>query len=239
MYYHVEIAYNEVEAISFCESRYFRSDNMTLQQIKSILSYVLLITIAFLIASHFIWPTVDLAIPIFLLILLILVLYIRLDKVKETTLCFIVKDDKVLMMLRNKKKNDVFLNKYNGLGGRVERGESAKQCILREVMEEAGVLLTRYEYVGKVHFKNFGYQMGSELMYCFVAYDYKGKIGECDEGELVWINIDEVLNLPLWEGDKYFVMNIIKNKKFKGTLEYKEDKVVNYNFYVQNPYDFE
>ena len=49
-------------------------------------------------------------------------------------------------------------------------------------------------------------------MYCFIAYDFQNEIGKCDEGELEWIAKDKILTLPLWEGDKYFIMNIINNK---------------------------
>ena len=165
------------------------------------------------------------------LVLLILsgIYYLIIDKIKETTLCLIVENDMVLLMLRNKKPHDVHLNKYNGLGGKVEKGESKTQCVIREVFEEAGVILTDYKYVGKVTFKNFGNNIGKEVMYCFVAYEYKNKIGECDEGELEWVNKTEILHLPLWEGDKYFLMNIISGKKFTAYLHYDGEKVIDYN----------
>lgn len=155
--------------------------------------------------------------------------YIVIRKIKETTLCFVVKNEQVLMMLRNKKNEDVHINKYNGLGGKVERGESKEKCILRETYEEAGIILTDYQYVGKVIFKNFGYKIGKEVMYCFIAYNYENDIGNCDEGELEWIHKDKILSLPLWEGDKYFIMNIINNIKFTAFLHYDQDKVVTHH----------
>jgi 8-oxo-dGTP diphosphatase len=201
---------------------------MTYQQIKTLLGYLFIISTLGLIASHIIWPEIDL-LPYFTLFdIAIFVVYLIIDQVKETTLCLIVKDDKVLMMLRNKKKQDVHLNKYNGLGGRVESGESKLDCVLREVYEEAGIILTNFHYVGKVTFKNFGYKIGKEIMYSYVAYDYLNEIGDCDEGELVWIHKDQVLDLPLWEGDQYFLMHIINNEPFKGYLHYDGDQVVNH-----------
>ncbi|MDF2699995.1 MAG: hydrolase, partial [Haloplasmataceae bacterium] len=162
------------------------------------------------------------------LIFILLYFYLKINKIKETTLCLIVKNDKVLMMYRNKKKNDVHINKYNGLGGKVEFGESKDQCVRREVFEEAGLIMKDYHFVGKVVFKNFGYKMGKEIMYCYVCYDYENEIIDCNEGELVWINKQDVLSLPLWEGDQYFLMNIINNEPFYGFLHYKDDKVVNH-----------
>lgn len=166
-------------------------------------------------------------------LILFFYVYYKINNIQETTLCLIVKENKVLMMLRNKKKNDVHINKYNGLGGKLEKGESKKEGVLREVFEEAGVKLTDYNYVGTVVFKNFGYKLGKEIMYCFVGFDYQNEVGYCNEGTLEWIDKERILELPLWEGDQYFIMNIIENKSFKAFLHYKEDKVVNYRIKIK------
>lgn len=200
---------------------------LTYQQLKTVIAYTLIGVIGFLIYSHIKWPDIDYAIPLFSLVILLFIVYFYADHVRETTLCLIVKDDQVLMMYRNKKKNDVHMNKYNGLGGKLERGESKRRGILREVKEEANIKLTNYEYVGKIRFKNFGNHK-TELMYCFVAYEFEGEIAECNEGELSWIDKNDVLSLPLWEGDQYFIMDIINNKKFKGFLHYDGEHVVNH-----------
>ncbi len=198
---------------------------MTYEQKKVIIRYLLyLLTFLTFISLFFkIWFITGVNI---LITTLTIYYYIHIDKIKETTLCLIVKNEKVLMMLRNKKKNDVHKNKYNGLGGKLEKGESKAECVLREVYEEAGIKLIKYNYVGKVTFKNFGYQKGTEVMYCFVGYNYEFEIGHCNEGELQWIDIDKILGLPLWEGDQYFIMNIIENKPFNLYLHYDEDKVI-------------
>jgi len=200
---------------------------MTYQQKKEIIKvlfYILLALIGlFLLLKAWIESIVLLSV-----LALLAYYYIKINHVHETTLCLIVKNEKVLMMLRNKKKNDVHLNKYNGLGGRVEKGESKTQCVLREVYEEAGVKLTKYDFVGKVEFKNFGYKIGKEIMYCFVGYEYDHEIGQCNEGDLAWIPKEKIMDLPLWEGDQYFLMDIILNKRFKAFLHYDKDKVVNH-----------
>lgn len=200
---------------------------MTYEQKKVILRYFLYLLIFLFIISMFLKTWLLTGIFLFMLIALISY-YIYILKIKETTLCLIVKDDQVLMMLRNKKDNDVHLNKYNGLGGKLEKGESKIECMLREVYEEAGINLTKYNYVGKVTFKNFGYQKGTEVMYCFVGYKYENEIGYCNEGELKWIDKDKILSLPLWDGDQYFIMKIIENKPFNIYLHYESDKVIGY-----------
>ncbi len=200
---------------------------MTYQQIKEIIKCVILLCILMLVYFSF-KKLYFINLALIGIIGLSIIYYIKINKIKETTLCLIVKNNMVLMMLRNKKKHDVHLNKYNGLGGRVEKRESKKQCVLREVYEEAGIKLTNYQYVGKVVFKNFGYKLGKEVMYCYVGYEYENEIGFCNEGELEWVPIDKVMSLPLWEGDQYFLMNIILNQPFNAFLHYDEDKVIDY-----------
>jgi len=200
---------------------------LTYQERKRIIIFLKIILIILII----IYSLKKKCIVSFVLLLLFIILFLYykyISKIKETTLCLIVKDNQVLMMLRNKKKNDVHINKYNGLGGKLEKGESKETCVLREVYEEAGIVLTDYYYVGKVIFKNFGYKIGTEVMYCFVANDYRNEISECDEGELEWVCKDKILDLPLWDGDKYFIMNIIYNKKFIAFLHYDKDRVIDY-----------
>lgn len=75
---------------------------------------------------------------------------------RETTLCYIEKDGKYLMLYRNKKKNDASEGKWIGIGGKLEPGETADECILREVLEETGLTLTNLYKRGKVYIL-FGY----------------------------------------------------------------------------------
>ncbi|ERJ10972.1 NUDIX hydrolase [Haloplasma contractile] len=152
--------------------------------------------------------------------------YFYIVRIKETTLCFIVRGDKVLMMHRVLKQNDVHEGKWNGIGGSFEEFESPEDCLHREVKEEIGVKLKNYNFVGKVKFNNFAGKIGQEIMYCYVAYDYDGEILTCDEGKLYWVDKNQVLNRPLWEGDQHFLMHIINNEPFNGVITYDQDKVV-------------
>lgn len=124
------------------------------------------------------------------------------NKSQLTTLCYIEKDGKYLMMHRVKKKNDINKDKWIGVGGHFEYGESPEECLLREVKEETGLTLLDYKARGIITFI-YGENV-VEYMHLFTSDSFEGDLIECDEGELVWVPIDEVQNLPIWEGDKVF-----------------------------------
>ena len=119
-----------------------------------------------------------------------------------TTLCYIEQDGKYLMMHRVKKKNDVNQEKWVGIGGHFEADESPEECLLREAMEETGLTLTSYRFRGLVTF--ISDKWATEYMCLYTADGYEGTLTECNEGDLVWIPKEEVMNLNLWEGDKIF-----------------------------------
>lgn len=121
---------------------------------------------------------------------------------KNTTLCYIEKDNSYLMLHRVKKVNDENQDKWIGVGGKIEEGESPEECLLREVKEETGLTLTNYCYRGLVTFVSN--QWGYEYMHLFTATEYEGEIKECNEGNLEWVPKREVEQLNLWEGDKIF-----------------------------------
>lgn len=144
---------------------------------------------------------------------------------KLTTLCYIEKDDSYLMLHRVKKENDENHDKWIGVGGKFEVGESPEQCLLREVKEETGLTLTRYHFRGIVTFVSD--EWGTEYMHLFTADEYEGTLGECSEGELVWVKKSEIENLKIWEGDKVFLRLLQeKNDFFSLKLRYEGEKLV-------------
>ena len=125
-----------------------------------------------------------------------------------TTLCYIEKDDSYLMMHRTVKKNDVNKDKWIGVGGHAELGESPEECLLREVKEETGYTLTSWRFRGLVTFvteaENSKTVEYMEYMCLYTADGFTGEPTACDEGELAWVKKEDVLHLNLWEGDKIF-----------------------------------
>ena len=104
------------------------------------------------------------------------------------TLCYIEKDDKYLMLHRTKKEGDINKNKWIGVGGHFEDGESPEDCVMREVFEETGLTLTAMQFRGVVTFIS-GNGL-TEYMFLFTANNFEGELIDCDEGELVWIPKD-------------------------------------------------
>ena len=122
---------------------------------------------------------------------------------KNTTLCYITRDDSYLMLHRVKKANDPNHDKWIGIGGRLEENESPEDGMLREAWEETGLRLTRYRYRGIVTFVSDKWE--GEYMHLFTADGFEGTLRECDEGALEWIAWDKICDLPIWEGDKVFL----------------------------------
>lgn len=121
----------------------------------------------------------------------------------NTTLCYIEKGDSYLMLHRTKKENDQNKDKWIGVGGKFEPGESPFDCVRREVFEETGLTLDRPRFRGIVTFILDGW--GSEYMHLFTADSFSGSLIECNEGVLEWVKKRDVTKLPIWEGDKIFL----------------------------------
>ncbi len=119
-----------------------------------------------------------------------------------STLCYLERDGKYLMLHRTVKKHDVNKDKWIGVGGHFEEGESPEECVVREVKEETGFTLTSFAYRGLVTFVSG--DGVTEYMSLFTADGFEGEMTACDEGELEWVPVEKIQDLNLWEGDKIF-----------------------------------
>lgn len=150
----------------------------------------------------------------------------------NTTLCYLENPQgEYLMMHRVKKKADINKGKWIGVGGGFERGESPDECLCREVWEETGVTLTSWRFRGVVTFLCCD-EKSDQYMYLFTATGWTGEVNmECGEGELAWVPKDQVLELPIWEGDEIFLRLLAEDSPpFLLTLDYRsetgEDRLV-------------
>jgi len=146
---------------------------------------------------------------------------------KNTTLCYIEKDNKYLMLHRSTKKMDGSQGKWMGIGGHFEEGEGPYDCVIREVKEETGLDLISPQYRAIVTFNSDEYE--SEQMHLFTCNNFTGEVGQCDEGELSWIDKAHVKELNMWNGDLVFLnMLDTHNQFFSLKLTYKGEELVEY-----------
>ena len=129
-----------------------------------------------------------------------------------STLCYMERDEKYLMLHRTVKKNDVNKDKWIGVGGHFEKDESPEECLLREVKEETGYTLTSWKFRGLVTF--ISGDGVTEYMCLFTADGFEGEPILCDEGELAWVDKDKIESLIIWEGDKIFLRLLREGREF-------------------------
>ena len=147
-------------------------------------------------------------------------------KILCDTLCYLENDrGEYLMLHRVKKEKDINKDKWIGVGGGCEPGESPEECVCREVREETGLTLTDYRLRGLLCFLIDG-----ELEYSFLytATGWTGEMIECDEGDLEWVSKERVPELPIWEGDRVF-FRLIEDPAspfFSLKMEYRGDRMV-------------
>ncbi len=146
----------------------------------------------------------------------------------NSSICYIEKDGKYLMLHRTKKENDINKDKWIGVGGKFEDKESPEECIIREVKEETGLILNSLSLKCIVTYVSNNWD--TEYMFVFTSNDFSGDLIECDEGDLEWVDKNEILNLNLWEGDKIFLEKIRTSKQFFTIkFEYDGDKLLRYD----------
>lgn len=144
---------------------------------------------------------------------------------RNTTLCHIEKDGCYLMLHRIKKENDLNHDKWVGIGGKFENGESPEECNNREVLEETGLTLNSARYCGIVTFVSDKWE--TEYMHIFHSDNFSGTVKKCDEGVLEWVKKENLYTMPIWEGDKIFLRLIEENSPFFSLkLVYEGDRLV-------------
>jgi 8-oxo-dGTP diphosphatase len=146
---------------------------------------------------------------------------------KLATLCYVKHNLHTLMIHRVKKANDIHEGKWNGLGGKLEPGESPEQCVIREVCEESGLEIRHPRYHGLLIFADF--KQDDWYVWVFTADEFSGELTESTEGHLHWIPDEEITALPLWPSDLIFLPWLEKGKIFSARFQYHGDEMLGHD----------
>lgn len=146
---------------------------------------------------------------------------------KLATLCYVRKDGKTLMVYRNKKENDMHQGKWNGLGGKLEPGETPEECAVREIFEESGLKVSQLDWKGLLTFPAFSNEE-DWYAFVFVASEFHGELIDSPEGELSWIDNDRLVDLNLWEGDRHFLPWLDEDGMFSAKFIYNAGRLESY-----------
>lgn len=149
---------------------------------------------------------------------------------KLATLCYVQKPGQTLMLHRVKKQNDMHQGKWNGLGGKLEPGESPEECAVREVWEESGLAARTPRLRGILTFPAFAAEE-DWYVYLFTIHEFEGDLHPSDqasEGDLAWIDNDRLLDLALWPGDRIFLPWLNQPHFFSGKFVYAAGELVSH-----------
>jgi 8-oxo-dGTP diphosphatase len=139
----------------------------------------------------------------------------------------------VLLIHRNRRPSDAHFGKYNGLGGKLEADEDVVACIRREIREESGLECDELTLSGTISWPGFGKQGEDWFGFVFRVDRWSGSPRtENPEGDLVWVDVERVLELPLWEGDRHFLPLVFDRggRQFHGVMPYRDGRPVGWAY---------
>ncbi len=151
------------------------------------------------------------------------------------TLGYVLSKDRrhVLLIHRNARPDDTHLGKYNGLGGKLERDEDIITGMKRELREEAGIEAQSMRQKGTISWPGFGKDGEDWFGFIFVIDEFTGEVSHSNnEGTLQWVPLDQVAELPLWEGDRLFLPLVFDNdgRTFHGVMPYENGRLVGWSY---------
>lgn len=155
--------------------------------------------------------------------------YVLVTSMKLATLCYVRHEGHTLMVHRVKKDNDMHQGKWNGLGGKLEPGESPEECAIREIWEESGLQVVQPTLKGVLTFPAFD-EVEDWYCFVFVARQFAGELTAASvEGNLRWVPDGELLDLNLWEGDRIFLPWLERPGFFSGKFIYEHGKLLHHS----------
>lgn len=150
---------------------------------------------------------------------------------KVATLCYLRSKNQTLLIHRNKREGDLFKDYWNGLGGKVEQNESPEECVIREMEEESGLKVQEPKLKGILTFPNNRDSGETWYVFLYIAEKFSGKLIENDEGELTWVENEEISKLNIQGADKFFIEWLDKPGVFSAKFYYKGEELIDHQVY--------
>lgn len=139
---------------------------------------------------------------------------------KETTLCYLIRDGRVLLAM---KKRGFGMGKWNGPGGKRQEGESIEETCRRETLEESGIVLGDIECRGKICFSFEGNSAWNTECVIFVCRDFSGDPIETEEMRPQWFLIDEIPLAEMWADDPIWLRDVLRGGFVQATFVFDSD----------------
>jgi 8-oxo-dGTP pyrophosphatase MutT (NUDIX family) len=149
--------------------------------------------------------------------------------VKQTTLCLLIKQDKILLAM---KKRGFGIGRWNGTGGKfdLEKDKNIFDTAKRETKEEIGVDVINPEKVGLFHFYFPHKPEWNQDVHLFVAREWVGDPEESDEMVPKWFSFNKIPYNEMWDDDRLWLPHILNGKKLEAYFTFEAgDKIVKHN----------
>lgn len=143
----------------------------------------------------------------------------RSENQVRAAICYIFKDGKALMI---KRKKEPFSGYITAPGGKFEEGETPYECAAREIREETGLCVKDFEI--KIVTSELGPEHYNWILYIFVCMDFEGCVTESDEGELLWVPVEELPYCRMSDIDREMLPYVLDDKKYFMKLKYDDEK---------------
>lgn len=137
-----------------------------------------------------------------------------------TNLCLIVDDGRILL---GKKKRGIGAGRYNGYGGKVDAGETVEESLLREVFEESGLILKKYQKIGILQLETPQFE---NEMHIFASDSFEGELRETAEMTPEWFWEQDIPFEEMWQSDSLWFPYFLGGQKFLGRVIFDEDDQV-------------
>ncbi|MDE1860620.1 MAG: 8-oxo-dGTP diphosphatase [Candidatus Micrarchaeota archaeon] len=140
-----------------------------------------------------------------------------MDLVLRATLCHIISGDRLVLKLATR---GISKGKWNGPGGKLDPGETPKQCAIREVFEETGLEMRDPFFHGRLRFHMGGSKKLAVLGYLFSTRKFSGKLRSTEEGKVMWFKTNGLPYEKMWDDDKVWMPMMLDGRKFDAHFYY-------------------